>query len=132
MNRGKKDKKDEKSEVVVEKDANGQPYHLVQEPKASQIARQLQHLTGTEARVTSLGHVQRGGSPSPRDRLISSLLGTAATEALARGDYNNMIAIRGNASEPVPLKEVAGKKKTVPPDHSWITSAQLLGTCMGV
>ncbi|MDA3951793.1 MAG: ATP-dependent 6-phosphofructokinase [Spirochaeta sp.] len=129
---GKKDKKDEKSEVVVEQDANGQPYHLVQEPKASQIARQLQQLTGTEARVTSLGHVQRGGSPSPRDRLVSSLLGTAAAHALAKGDYNNMIAIRGNGTELVPLKEVAGKKKTVPEDHSWITSAQLLGTCMGI
>jgi len=129
---GKKDKKSEKSEVVVETDANGEAYHLVQEPKASQIARQLQQLTGTEARVTSLGHVQRGGSPSPRDRLISSLLGTAAAEALANGNYNNMIAIRGNGSEPVPLKEVAGKKKVVPEDHSWISSARLVGTCMGV
>lgn len=129
---GKKGKKDEKSEVVVEHDANGEPYHLVQEPKASQIARKLQQLTGTEARVTSLGHVQRGGSPSPRDRLISSLLGTAASEALADGNYNNMIAIRGNHSEPVPLKDVAGKKKVVPQDHAWIRSAQLVGTCMGV
>lgn len=129
---GKKGKKSEKSEVVVEHDANGEAYHLVQEPKASQIARKLQQLTGTEARVTSLGHVQRGGSPSPRDRLISSLLGTAAAEALAAGDYNNMIAIKGNKSEPVPLKEVAGKKKTVPQDHTWIKSAQLVGTCMGL
>jgi phosphofructokinase-like protein len=129
---GKKGKKEEKSEVVVEHDANGEPYHLVQEPKASQIARKLQQLTGTEARVTSLGHVQRGGSPSPRDRLISSLLGTAASEALADGNYNNMIAIRGNRSEPVPLKDVAGKKKVVPQDHAWIRSAQLVGTCMGV
>ncbi|MFW6228068.1 MAG: 6-phosphofructokinase [Alkalispirochaeta sp.] len=129
---GKKDKKSDKSEIVVETDENGEAYHLVQEPKASQIARQLQQLTGTEARVTSLGHVQRGGSPSPRDRLISSLLGTAAAEALAKGNYNNMIAIHGNGSEPVPLKEVAGKKKVVPEDHSWISSARLVGTCMGV
>ncbi|MFW5827827.1 MAG: ATP-dependent 6-phosphofructokinase, partial [Alkalispirochaeta sp.] len=64
---GKK-KKDKSTEVVVEHDSDGQPYHLVQEPKASQIGRQLQQLTGTEAGVTSLGHVQRGGSPSPRDR----------------------------------------------------------------
>ncbi len=109
----------------------GEAYHLVQEPKASQIARKLQQLTGTEARVTSLGHVQRGGSPSPRDRLISSLLGTAAAEALAKGDYNNMIAIRGNDSVLVPLKDVAGKKKTVPPDHPWIRSAQLVGNVYG-
>ncbi len=128
---GKK-KKDKGAEVVVERDADGQPYHLVQEPKASQIARQLQQLTGTEARVTSLGHVQRGGSPSPRDRFISSILGTAAADALAEGNYNNMIAVKGDRSEPVPLKDVAGKKKIVPADHPSIISAQRLGTCMGV
>ncbi len=129
---GKKDKKEEKNEVVVEHDETGEPYHLVQEPKANQIARKLQHLTGTEARVTSLGHVQRGGSPSPRDRLISSLLGTAAAEALAHGDYNNMVAIRGNGTELVALKDVAGKKKVVPEDHPWVRSARLVGTCIGV
>ena len=128
---GKKNpKKDD--QVVVEHDEQGNPYRLVQEPKASRIARQIQHLTGTEARVTSLGHVQRGGSPSTRDRLITSLLGTAAAEALARGDYNNMIALRGDRCETVPLTEVAGKKKVVPPDHPWITTAQRVGTCVGV
>jgi 6-phosphofructokinase 1 len=128
---GKK-KKDKGDEVVIEQNEDGSTYHLVQEPKASRIARQLQQLTGTEARVTSLGHVQRGGSPSPRDRLISSLLGTAAAEALAQGAYNNMIAIRGDRSQPVPLEDVAGKKKVVPTDHPWIRSAELVGTCMGV
>ena len=128
---GKKNpKKDD--QVVVEHDEQGNPYRLVQEPKASRIARQIQHLTGTEARVTSLGHVQRGGSPSTRDRLITSLLGTAAAEALARGDYDNMIALRGDRCETVPLTEVAGKKKVVPPDHPWITTAQRVGTCVGV
>lgn len=117
---------------VVKYDEEGQPYHLVQEPKASRIARELQQLTGTEARVTSLGHVQRGGGPSPRDRLISSLLGTAAAEELAAGQYNVMIAVRGDSCLPVPLEEVAGKKKMVPTDHPWIRSARLLGTCMGV
>jgi ATP-dependent phosphofructokinase / diphosphate-dependent phosphofructokinase len=129
---GSKSKKKEAEEIVVEHDDQGNPYRLVQEPKASQIARQIQHLTGTEARVTSLGHVQRGGSPSTRDRLICSLLGTAAADALARGDYNNMIAVRGDSCEAVPLTEVAGKKKTVPPDHPWLTTARRVGTCVGV
>ncbi|MFA7567869.1 MAG: ATP-dependent 6-phosphofructokinase [Alkalispirochaeta sp.] len=124
--------KGQKNEIVVERDADGESYQLVQEPKASQIARKLQQLTGTEARVTSLGHVQRGGSPSARDRLISSLLGTAAAEALAAGNYNKMIAIRGNGTLPVPLEEVAGKKKVVPLDHPWIQSARMVGTCLGL
>ncbi len=125
-------KKKHSPDVVIEHDEDGNPYRLVQEPKASQIARQIQHLTGTEARVTSLGHVQRGGSPSPRDRLISSLLGTAAAEALAKGNYNNMIAIRGDSCKPIPLEEVAGKKKMVPLDHPWLATAQMVGTCIGV
>lgn len=125
-------KKKGSDEVVIEYDAQGQPYRLVQEPKASQIARQIQHLTGTEARVTSLGHVQRGGSPSPRDRLISSLLGTKAAELLAEGSYNVMVSVKGDSCEAVPLEKVAGKKKTVPENHPWIRSAQLVETCMGV
>lgn len=128
---GKK-KKSSADEVVVEKGPDGQAYHLVQESKASQIARRIQQLTGVEARVTSLGHVQRGGSPSTRDRLICSLLGTAAGDALAVGNYNNMIAIRGDQSTPVPLEEVAGKKKLVPTDHPWLRTAELVGTCMGI
>ncbi len=130
--KGKKKKESESDPLIVQHDEDGVPFHLVQEPKASQIARQLQQLTGTEARVTSLGHVQRGGSPSPRDRQISSLLGTAAAEALNRGEYNVMVAIRGDGSTTVPLAEVAGKKKMVPPDHPWLRSAELLGTCLGV
>jgi ATP-dependent phosphofructokinase / diphosphate-dependent phosphofructokinase len=117
--------------AAVAHDPEGQSYHLVQEPMASRIARQLQQLTGTEARVTSLGHVQRGGSPSPRDRQISSLMGTTAAEALAEGVYNVMVAIRGEQCVTVPLDEVAGKKKLVPLDHPWVRSAQLLGTCLG-
>ena len=129
---GKSSKKKESQEVVVEHDENGNPYHLVQEPKASRIARRIQHLTGTEARVTSLGHVQRGGSPSARDRLICSLLGTAAGEALALGEYNRMIAVRGDTCETVPLEDVAGKKKMVPADHPWLETARQVGTCVGV
>lgn len=130
---GKKGKKKKDSpEVKIEHDDQGNPYRLVQEPKASQIARQIQHLTGTEARVTSLGHVQRGGSPSTRDRLICSLLGTAAAEALAKGNYNNMIAMKGDTCITVPLEEVAGKKKTVPKDHPWLDTARRVGTCVGV
>ncbi|MFW5812001.1 MAG: 6-phosphofructokinase, partial [Alkalispirochaetaceae bacterium] len=128
---GKKRKK-ETAEVVIERDDSGYPYHLVQEPKASRIAREIQQLTGTEARVTSLGHVQRGGTPSTRDRLLCSLLGTAAAEALARGEYNKMVAVAGDSCRTVPLEEVAGRKKTVPADHPWIATARKVGTCVGV
>lgn len=105
--------------------------HLVQEPMASRIARQLQQLTGVEARVTSLGHVQRGGEPTPFDRLLCTRLGTMAGTLLHEGKFNVMVAVRGDECVPVPLKKVAGAKKTVPPDHPWVKTARLVSTCLG-
>jgi 6-phosphofructokinase len=106
-------------------------YHVVQEPMASRIARQLQELTGTEARVTSLGHVQRGGIPSPFDRLLCSMLGTKAAELLSQGRFNCMIAYRGDKCMPVPLSKVVGQRKVVTLDHPFVRTARLLGTCLG-
>jgi 6-phosphofructokinase 1 len=119
------------AEVIVRHDELGRSYHLVQEPKASLIARQIQQHTGAEARVTSLGHVQRGGTPSARDRLLCTLLGTKAAELLAAGVYNVMVAVRGDGCEAVDLARVAGKKKMVTLDHPWIVAARLVGTCLG-
>lgn len=105
--------------------------HLVQEPVASRLARQLQQLTGVEARVTSLGHVQRGGTPTAFDRLLCTRLGTKAGELLAQGRYNVMVGIKGTECVPVPLKKVAGIKRIVPPDHAWVNTARLVATCLG-
>ncbi|WP_319415486.1 ATP-dependent 6-phosphofructokinase [Marispirochaeta aestuarii] len=126
-----KSKKSSPRHEEVKYDEHGFAYHPVKEPKASQLTRQIQELTGIEARVTFLGHVQRGGIPSPTDRLYSTLLGTKAAELLARGEYNVMVAIKGRSCQAVPLKSVAGKKKLVPLDHPWIQSATLVGTCLG-
>jgi 6-phosphofructokinase 1 len=104
---------------------------LVQEAVASRLARQLQQLTGVEARVTSLGHVQRGGTPTAFDRLLCTRFGTKAGELLAQQHYNIMVALKGNECVPVPLKKVAGIKRVVPPNHPWIKTARLVETCMG-
>ena len=104
---------------------------LVQEAKASRVARHLQRLTGIEARVTSLGHVQRGGIPTPADRLLCTRLGAKAAELLAKGVYNVMVAVKGDDCVPVPLEKVAGIKKTLPLDHPWINAARQVGTCFG-
>ena len=106
-------------------------YHMVEEPKASRLARQLQELTGTEARVTTLGHVQRGGGPSALDRLLCTRLGAAAARLLAQGTYNVMVAVRGDGCKAVSLKKVVSQKNTVPLEHSWISTARLVGTCLG-
>jgi 6-phosphofructokinase len=104
---------------------------LVREPMASRLARQLQRITGTETRVTSLGHVQRGGTPTAADRLLCTRLGTKAAELLAGGVFNAMVAIRGERCEPVSLEKVARQRKLVPLDHPSIAAARLVGTCFG-
>jgi ATP-dependent phosphofructokinase / diphosphate-dependent phosphofructokinase len=95
------------------------------------LAQQLEGLTGLESRVTILGYVQRGGAPSAVDRLLATRLGTACADLINEGVFGVMVAARGDGTEPVPLEKVAGKRKTVPLDHPWITSARLVGTCFG-
>jgi ATP-dependent phosphofructokinase / diphosphate-dependent phosphofructokinase len=106
-------------------------YHAVQEPMATRLARHLQELTGVEARVTSLGHVQRGGIPSPFDRTLCTLLGTKAADLLAQGRYGVMVAYRNGHCVPVPLEDVVGRRKPVPLDHPLLDCARKVGTCLG-
>ncbi len=95
------------------------------------LARQLEQLTGLESRVTILGYLQRGGTPSAADRILATRLGTACTDLIHEGVFGVMVAARGEGTEPVPLEKVAGKRKIVPLDHSWIESARRVGTCFG-
>lgn len=98
---------------------------------ALRLSKQLEELTGLEARVTILGHFQRGGTPSAADRLLATRLGTACARFIDEGASGVMIAARGDGTEAVPLKKVVGKRKIVPLDHPWIESARHLGTNMG-
>ena len=95
------------------------------------LARQLEELTGLEARPTILGHLQRGGTPSAADRVLATRLGTACARYISEGVSGVMVAARGEGAEPVPLEQVAGNKKTVPPDHAWIQSARDVGVSLG-
>ena len=95
------------------------------------LAAQLEQLTGLESRVSILGYIQRGGTPSPIDRLLATRLGTAAADLVAAGTYGVMVAARGDGTEVVPLDEVAGRRKLVPVDHPWVASARHVGTCLG-
>ncbi|QOR48620.1 ATP-dependent 6-phosphofructokinase [Trueperella pecoris] len=95
------------------------------------LAEALEERTGLEARVTILGHVQRGGTPNGSDRLLGTRLGVAGADAIAAGQFNVMVADRGDGTELVDLESVAGKVKYVPTDHEWIRAAREVGTAMG-
>lgn len=105
------------------------PY--IKEPLAQKIARKIEKMTGLETRVTTLGHVQRGGIPTATDRFLCTRMGTTAADCIATGVTNVMIAVKGEHCEPVPLGTVAGQKKRVPVDHPWVETARNCGISMG-
>jgi len=95
------------------------------------LAHQLEERTGLESRPTILGHLQRGGTPSAADRLLATRLGTACADLINKAVSGVMVAARGEGTEAMPLDEVAGRKKLVPPDHPWVVSARRVGTNLG-
>lgn len=95
------------------------------------MTQQLEKLTGIETRLTILGHLQRGGTPSAADRLLATRLGTACAQFIHERKFGIMVAARGDGVAPVPLEEVAGLLKLVPIDHPWVQAARDVGTCFG-
>ena len=95
------------------------------------FTEQLEEMTGNESRMTILGHVQRGGTPSADDRVLATLLGPSCAQYIADGGSGDMISVQGKEIVPVPLEKVAGVKKLVSPDDPLVKSARLVGTCFG-
>lgn len=126
--RKKQAKKKEEKEVAKAAIAELEAKHI---GNTMRLATELETMTGLESRVTILGHLQRGGTPSAADRLLATRLGTECTALIDRGVYGVLVAARGEGSKAIPLEEVAGKLKRVPLDHPWLESARRVGTCMG-
>jgi 6-phosphofructokinase 1 len=95
------------------------------------LANRLQELTQLESRVTILGYLQRGGTPSSADRLLATRMGTSCAKFIDNGEYGIMVALKKNHIIGVNLEEVTGKTKKVPLDHQWVKSARRVGTCFG-
>lgn len=95
------------------------------------IAHEVEQATGQETRVTVPGHFQRGGSPCPYDRVLSTRFGTKAAELIINKQYGNMVALVDNKVVPVPLKDIAGKLKVVPKDCEIIETAKRMGISFG-
>lgn len=95
------------------------------------LARRLQTLTGLETRVTTLGHLQRGGTPNTTDRVLASDFGAQAVELLAAGQGGRMVALQQGSVVSVPLDDVVGAPRLLTPDCSQIRTARALGICVG-
>jgi len=98
---------------------------------ARYLARRIMEETGLETRETVLGYIQRGGSPSPMDRVLASRFGAAAANLIAKGEFGKMVAQRNGEISSVKLSEVGGKTKLVGKDDPMVRQAREMGTCFG-
>jgi 6-phosphofructokinase 1 len=87
------------------------------------LAREIEERTGYETRVTVLGHVQRGGTPTPRDRVLATRYGLKAADLVHEGRWGTMAALHGDAIVDVPLREAVAELKTVPPEFYDVAKA---------
>jgi 6-phosphofructokinase 1 len=94
------------------------------------LGEQLQEFTEHEVRVTVLGHLQRGGSPSPFDRILATRFGVEAVRLVADGAFGRMVSYRGEDVDSVPMSEAVGKLKRVPVDGEHVQTARALGIAL--
>ena len=128
-------------DTILNRLKKGKPYSIVvvaegiqtdgRKRAAEYIAQEIEYETGIETRETVLGYIQRGGSPTPFDRNLSTRMGGHATELIANGQFGRMIALKGDEISSVALEEVAGKLKLVTEEHDLVVQGRRMGICFG-
>lgn len=121
--------KEKGGEIITKGKAVGQAEQLG--GIGNRVADELSNRTGKESRSVVLGHLQRGGSPSTYDRLISLRFGAAAIRCIEQGNFNKIVMLRDNKLTQVPIEEIADKTKSVPLDSDTIQTAREIGICLG-
>ena len=97
-----------------------------------EIARTIEAATGQESRVTVLGHLQRGGSPTAFDRILATRYGAGAVNLVAEGNFGRMCCLKGQNIDSAPLADAVGELRTVPVDGEMIQVARELGISLGI
>ena len=98
---------------------------------ARYVAEAINTYTGIETRETVLGYVQRGGSPSPMDRILATRYGAFAAQCIAQGDFGTMVAMKNNNLVTIPLSEISDRLRFVEKDHPLILKARQMGVSFG-
>lgn len=126
---------------LIERNRKGKPYSIVvvaegiEKPKkksaAAYIGKKITKMTGLETRETILGYIQRGGSPSPSDRILATRYGAYAAELIHKREFGTMVSLHGNNIAAVPLSEVGGRLSLVGHNHHLIVKGKRMGVCFG-
>ncbi len=132
---------DSVAHTLIERNHKGKPYSIVvvaegiahssKKSAGAYIAKKITKLTGLETRETILGYIQRGGSPSPDDRILATRYGAQAAELIHNQQFGRMVSLQGNTITSVPLSEVGGMIRLVNPDHHLITEGRHMGVSFG-
>jgi 6-phosphofructokinase 1 len=118
--------------MVVKRTVKGSPDPIRLGGISHLVASQIEGLTNIECRVTILGHLLRGGSPTAFDRILATRFGAEAVHMVSRREFGQMVAMKKGQIGATPIKEVAGVQRTITPDHPLLKTAQSLGICLGV
>lgn len=118
-------------EMVIKRTVSNSPDPIRLGGISHQLAAQLEGLLNIECRVTILGHLLRGGSPTAYDRILATRFGAEAMHRVARGETGAMVTLRGTEISSIAIQEVAGKIRKVTPDHPWVKTATSIGISLG-
>jgi phosphofructokinase-like protein len=118
-------------DVVVSKVIKDSPDPIRLGGVGNKIAEDIEKITGIESRVTVLGHLQRGGTPVPYDRILSTRFGVHAVELINQEKFGMMVSIKGNSITEVPIEEAVGTLKTIDPNGELVNIAKSLGVGFG-
>ncbi|MBI1933988.1 MAG: ATP-dependent 6-phosphofructokinase [Ignavibacteriales bacterium] len=98
---------------------------------AEYVAKKIEDTTGIETRYTVLGHLQRGGSPTPYDRILSTKFGTYAIEHVIKQKFGRMVALKGNEIVSVKIEDAISRQKLVTKNHQSVVTAKAIGVSFG-
>lgn len=116
---------------VVQRTVAGSPDPIRLGGVGLEIARHIEMCSGLEGRVTVLGHLQRGGSPTPFDRWLATRFGVAAMDLAVEGRVGRMVCLHGQRIESVPLEEAVSRLRRVDPTGEEVQVAKAVGTSFG-
>jgi len=119
-------------QMVISKRIAGSPDPIRLGGIGPRLAEEIGACTGLECRAVILGHIQRGGTPTPHDRALATDFGHAAVELLLKGIKNHLVVLKNGRLSSIPLRRVAGRIRTVPRNHSLVRAAVAVGTSFGV
>jgi 6-phosphofructokinase 1 len=131
------------AEYLIQRASENKPYSIVVVAEgirmavkescsaAQSLSKKITGLTGLETRETVLGYIQRGGTPSPMDRVLATRYGAAAADMIAQREYGRMVALKNNEIVSVPLADVSGKVKLVSENDPMVIQARNMGTSFG-